>query len=275
MIRDTVKNAEPNKKSDIDRASILAISSTSVVGAFALDSAHPAPTLGASEFTQLERAVSAIEEAGECGFVFLDLQTGCGIAYQAQAHPYIASASKAPLAYYLLQRSQEQRSALAEWERSGIEAAIKHSDNSAFDSLSANHMNGEYAGWLNAYDAQYQPENGLYLFASARSMAAIWNDIYDYLQSGTEDARWFADCLANTNNSYIRDAVRETGARTWNKGGWIDSGNYSSTSDAGIIELEGRAYVMAIVTGQPDTAKARERVTALAHLLFAQREMLA
>ena len=112
------------------------------------------------------------------------------------------------------------------------------------------------------------------MHASARSLAAIWHDIHTYLQTGTETAQWFGERLANTNCSFIRDGVAETGAATWNKGGWIASG-LNSTTDAGIIELGGHVYLMAIATGQPDSGEARTRVANLARLLFDQRDRLA
>jgi hypothetical protein len=49
----------------------------------------------------------------------------------------------------------------------------------------------------------------------------------------------------------------------------------ASTSDAGVIECDGRAYLLAIVTGQPNSGEAQERVTQLARILFDARDTLA
>lgn len=259
----------------IESAAILSIPDGERVSALALNPSYSSPKLDTSILPKIEQAISEIEQNGECGFVFLNLQTGRGIAYRADARPYIASASKAPVVLYALQQAEAQQQEIPEWERQEMEAALKHSDNDAFDAFGFNYMNGEYASWLAAYDVDYNAEYGLYLYASARNMAAIWNDIDAYLQTNTENARWFADCLANTNRSFIRDGISETEAKTWNKGGWIASEGMSSTSDAGIIELDGSRYLMAIVTGQPNSVDAQERVATLARLLFAERNRLA
>ena len=274
-LKDTVRRAAPNTALHIDVAAILAIADASEVRTFSLETHNPAPTIDASAQQRISQSVQAIEQAGECGFVFLDLQTGTGIAYRADACPYIASASKAPLAFYVLRQNDVQELRLSEWELEEIAAAIEQSDNDAFDSFGFGHMGGAYAEWLKGYGVNYDAEYGLYLYASARSLAAIWNDAFWYLQSGTENARWLADRLANTNRSFIRNGVADTGARVWNKGGWIASDHMTSTSDAGIIEYDGRAYLMAIVTAQPSSSEAQERVARLARHLFETRGSLA
>jgi hypothetical protein len=209
-VKDTVRHATPNEALRIDAASILAIDDAREVRTFSLEARKSAPAIGTSAQQRTSQAVKAIEEANQCGFVFLDLQTGAGIAYRADACPYIASASKAPLAFYALQQNDAQEREISEWELEEIAAAIEQSDNDAFDSFGFGHMGGAYAEWLEGYGVNYDAEYGLYLCPSARSLAAIWNDIFWYLQGGTENARWFADRLANTNRSFIRDGVADS-----------------------------------------------------------------
>ena len=274
-LRDFVKRAVPNNTEPLKSADILAIPDTQEAQAFSLDAQRPTPELEASVLKQLDQTAAKIEESGDCGFVFLNLDSGRGFAYRAGVEPYLASASKAPLAYFVIQQKEKRGNEEPEWERQEIEAAIKESDNDAYDAFGFNYLNEEYADWLAGYDVELNAEYGLYLYASARSMAAIWNDIYQYLKTDTESARWFADCLANTNRSFIRDGVSDTGASTWNKGGWIGGGEINSTSDAGIIELDGSAYLMTIATGQPSSSESQKRVADLAHILFSQRAALA
>ncbi|MDO4532530.1 MAG: hypothetical protein Q4C36_02285 [Coriobacteriia bacterium] len=274
-LKDAVQQATPNEALRIDAAPILAIDDANEIRTFNITASKPMPMLSADAQQQIAQVVQAIEEDGESGFVFLDLQSGAGIAYQAGACPYIASASKAPLAFYVLQQNDAQGLELSKWELEELAAAIEQSDNDAFDSFGFGHMGGAYAEWLESYGVNYDAEYGLYLYASARSLAAIWNDAYWYLQSGTDNARWLADRFANTNRSFIRNGVADSGARVWNKGGWIASDDMASTTDAGIIECDGRAYLLAIVTGQPDSGEAQERVSRLARLLFAARDALA
>lgn len=274
-MKDAVQQATPNEALHIDTASILAIDDANEVRAFSLGMGKPAPMIGNEEQRQITQAAKVIEEAGKCGFVVLDLQTGAGIAYRAGACPYIASASKAPLAFYVLEQADARGQELSEWELEEIAAAIEQSDNDAFESFGFGHMGAAYAEWLENYGVNFEAEYGLYLYASARSLAAIWNDTYWYLQSGTGNARWLADRFANTNRSFIRNGLADKSARIWNKGGWIASDGMASTSDAGIIECDGRTYLLAIVTGQPNSVDAQERVSQLARLLFDTRDALA
>ena len=275
-LRDTVKNAANAPVLHLDTASILAIDTASEVRAFNIGTGSRVPSIDAEAQRQLEETLAEIEKAGECGFMFLDLQTGKGLCYRPDASPYVASASKAPLAFFVLQQDDAQGRETPEQELAEIAAAIKYSDNDAFDTFGFGHMSAEYADWLAGYGVDYTAEYGLYLNASARSMVAIYNDIYWYLGTDTKNARWLDDCLSNTTHSYIRDGVGDTQAVVRNKGGWIaEEGGVSSTTDAGIVECGGRVYLLAIVTGQPNSGVAQERVAHLVHLLFAQRDALA
>ena len=273
-MREFVKTATPNKVPHFGAADILAIADTAEVCALSVDTAIATPHIDDDALERLGQAVVDIERSDLCGFVFLCLQTSCGIAYRAGVSPYIASASKAPLAYYVLQRNEQAGHETSDYEREQIRAAIESSSNGDFESLDAAYTGADYIEWLASYGIDYDASLGAYLHASARSLAAIWHDIHAYLQAGTEAARWFGERLMNTNSSFIRDGVAETGAAIWNKGGWI-TGGLNSTTDAGIIELDGRVYLMAIATGQPDSGDARTRVADLARQLFAQRDLLA
>ena len=53
------------------------------------------------------------------------------------------------------------------------------------------------------------------------------------------------------------------GAVVQNKAGWI-SGEYNSTSDAGLVHLDGHVYAISIMTSAPDSASSRAAVTQLA-----------
>ena len=60
-----------------------------------------------------------------------------------------------------------------------------------------------------------------------------------------------------------------------NKAGWISEGGYYSTCDAGLIDIDGRTYVMSIMTSMPWSDRSSELVTAIAKALFDARAVLA
>lgn len=254
---------------------ILDIPDDSVADTFSLAGGRLAPSLGPLAREEIIETIEAIEQQGPCSVVFLDLQSGSGISHHAADEVYLASSSKAVLAYYALLKAEETGQEIPEYERTSIEASIRSSSNEAFEDYGTRYLGEEYRQWLAerevAYDsAQYGP----YLKTSARSLARVWGEMHAYLEGGSDQATWLAGLLGDTNISFIRNGVAETGATIRNKGGWIDSGDLDSTSDAGLIELGGRTYLMVILTGQPNSGAAQERVSHLAKLLFDQRDSL-
>ena len=224
-----------------------------------------------SELSSVRKAIAQVEEYGSCGFVFIDMNTGRGFAYNADAVTYIASAAKAPMAYYALLHG----AGADEFTRGNIEGAIVDSDNDAFEGFAYNYANEEYNAWLiehGVYHDDYYYD--LYPPMSARSLASFWAEILNYLQGDSDDAKWFAGLLASTTTSFIRDGVQDTGASVINKGGWIAEEGYASVSDAGIIELDGHVYIMAIVTGASDWGVTEANVTELASALFEARDIM-
>ncbi len=332
---------------------------------------HDEPRLKASHARSIKKAIRAIEKTGaDCGAVLIDLHSGCGIAYNAGKPVYSASAFKAPFVFYLLEDAGKR--GISEGDRASAESAIRHSSNDAYDSLTFPRMGKDYTEWLESYGIEYRADTPFYPYASAKSMARIWADIYQYLKSGTKDAKdaeggkdgevandakdandtkgakdsggnkgkedakggegaksvrgmkstndakdakeakdakgtkddkddkgskdvedskdakdvgdakgasnvnnaeWFSELLTETNRSYIRDGVAGKGVTVRNKAGWI-SGDYDASTDCAYIDVKGRPYLMAIMTSQPASQAAFDRVSDLARRLFAARSIL-
>ena len=257
---------------------------------------HDEPRLKASHARSIKKAIRAIEKTGaDCGAVLVDLHSGCGIAYNAGKPVYSASAFKAPFVFYLLEDAG--KGGISEGDRASAESAIRHSSNDAYDSLTFPRMGKDYTDWLEGYGIEYRADTPFYPYASAKSMARIWADIYQYLKSGTKDAKdaeggkdakdvgdakgasnvnnaeWFSELLTETNRSYIRDGVAGKGVTVRNKAGWI-SGDYDASTDCAYIDAKGRPYLMVIMTSQPASQAAFDRVSDLARRLFAARSIL-
>ena len=236
-----------------------------------LNNANAAEPVSSVDAASVREAIATIEEFGPCGFVFVDVSTGRGLAYNADDVMYRASAAKAPMAYYALVHG----AGADEYARESIEAAIVDSDNDAFEAFAYNYTNEEYNAWLiehGVYHEDYYYD--LYPPMSARSLASFWDEILRYIQDGSDDAKWLTGLFGSTTTSFIRDGLWGTGANVINKAGWIAEDEYASVSDAAIIEFEGHVYIMAIVTGERDWDATEANVTELASALFDARGLI-
>lgn len=256
---------------DIDASAMLAIPGSQAIEAITIDNGAVTTSACPFDTSSIKSAISTIEEQADCGFVFVDMTTGRGVAYNADEPIYIASAAKVVLTHFALQNG----AAGDEGERFNIEEAILYSDNDAYEGFGYNYSSDGYGEWLSSHDVWFDDYVfDLYPPMSARSLASFWVDILHYIGDGSEDAQWFAGLLSSTETSFIRDATSQTGAFVMNKGGWIAEEGYASVTDAGIIQLDGRTYLMVIVTGQFDEGITEENVTALASALFDSRDQL-
>lgn len=79
--------------------------------------------------------------------------------------------------------------------------------------------------------------------------------------TGATDAAGFAGAAGSIPEG--QSILEHYGAVVQNKAGWI-SGSYNSTSDAGLVHLDGHVYAISIMTSAPDSASSRAAVTQLA-----------
>lgn len=252
--------------------SLRKIPTSRKLSTFVAYGSHDVPKLKGAQKKGIGKAVRAIEETGaDCGAVFIDLRSGCGVAYNAGREIYTASAFKAPFVFYMLKRAGSK--GIGEGDRSSVESTILYSSNDAYDSVTFSRMGQDYIEWLAGYGIEYYADTPFYLFASTKSMVRIWADLYQYLKSGSKDARWFSKLLADTNRSFIRDGVAGKGVTVRNKAGWI-SDEYSATTDCAYIDVKGRPYLMAVMTSQPASQTSFDRVSTLARQLFVARSSL-
>lgn len=254
---------------DLDANDLLAVpGSTSVV---AFDLGDGSPSVSEDALQDIRDAINGIDYDCECGFVFVNLGTGHGIAYQADETMYIASAAKAPLIYYALTHGAGSD----EETRANIEDAIVYSDNDAYESFAYDYTDEEYAEWLAAHGVDHDSySEDLYPSMCARSLASFWAEITQYLQEGSSDALWFGSLLSRTETSFIRDALEGSGATILNKGGWNADEGFESVTDAAIIQTATDAYLMVVVSNQADGGDTETSVTTLAKALFAVRDAL-
>ena len=264
----------PAASFDLATANLSAIPRSEGFGGFSLAAGAEAPIPTPSARDAIGTAYADIEDAGDCGFVFMNLKTGRGLCYNSGTPIYSASAFKAPYVYYLLANA-EQGALLSDDDRANIEAALVNSDNDAYDALHYAHDTQDYYSWLASHGVTDDPYYGFYPNIDAATMAQLWCEVYQYLESGTDEAKWMKDLLAHTSVSFIRDGLADDDVTVWDKGGWISDEDGTAVNDAGVVEgADGSRYVMVVLTGQDNGGESQRRVGALAKALYDARGAL-
>jgi len=244
------------------------------------------------------------------GFVFVDLGTGSGFAYNADAEVYSASSIKAHLAVFACQDQVEGGRISLSSFKSNAENAVLWSDNDSYYRLRrASHgygANNAFDAWVAGLGLDPSVSDGSFPRYSARESAKLWMNAYLYFQSGDPELTgWLKDMFSNTNVSMIRDGVGGAAASpagelsfsgtllsapgwvetalldsvrpectVYNKAGWINGSSDNAVNDAGIIVAGDDAYLMSILTSAPDSAGNRQLVADLARSLWEARGAL-
>ena len=227
------------------------------------------PILSEDRVADLSAALSAFEDDGyDVGFILIDLARANGIAYNLDERIYGASSFKGPFCTYLCETRGDGKKGLSSSARSLIAATVTESDNDAFTSLRFSY-DGDLESWLAScgVDPSIARDTHFPRY-SARESALLWLHTYRYLQSGSDNAAWLEGLFSETNRSFIRDGLGK-GPHVLNKAGW-NAGNarFNGTCDTGIIEIDGKTYLMSIMTGAPCGSGAEENVAELAEALF-------
>lgn len=233
-----------------------------------------APTLSAQDELQLQEAISAITSQGyDCGVVAFNVNTGCGIAYNADTRIYGASSFKGPYAAFMCEAIGDAEG-LSSSTRSLIDDTVQYSDNDSFKTLRDTYDSHGFADWLESCGVNSDIMDDTHFPRySAREAALLWLHTYSYLQSDSEYVSYLAQLFQNTNTSFIRDgvdaAMADDAPVVMNKAGWNASdARFSGTCDAGIVEYLGQTYIMAIMTNAPDSDDSRTAVSNVAQVLF-------
>ena len=260
---------------------------------FSLSDAR-APELSNKNLSAIRTALESFDGAS-VGFGMYDVESGRGIGYNLDQEIYGASSFKAPYALYLCQKHVENGELTipglsdedsAEFFGAGgytkilIENAICNSDNDSFAMLRNMYDADGYNEWvdeLGIQDTAYTPDSW-FPWYSVRSSLKIWTEMYNYWQTGGDTAQWLSSLCGETTVSFLRDVVDPLGATVRNKAGWCSGSNYgydfNGVCDAGVIQLDGRTYVVSIMAGVPDCEENRELVENLIAAIFDARDAL-
>ncbi len=298
---------EPQAETTDFAASALlldAVSSSDAIQAFSLSDLS-APELDDASLSAIEAAVTAADAQGNVGFVFYDVDSGRGLALDADAEVYGASSFKALYSLYVCESLVEAGELSLDdycpvsyvldsgsyYGNSGdwsypvgelITAAIVDSDNNAFGFLRDSYDSLGFSDWalaLGADDAASTADGSWFPTYCARSSAALWTEMYTYLNAGSNTAAWLGNLLEQTETSFIRDSLSESDAQevtVMDKAGWYptDDPDYSSLCDAGIIQADGHTYILSVMTSMSDSESNRALFEDIVQALFAARGTL-
>ena len=236
--------------------------------------------------------VDQAQELGDVGVVFYDLSSGKGVTYNADVEVYGASSYKALYALYICESLVETGQVSLDdslgtyggynmgWQtvRDLIEAAVVYSDNDSFIALRAAFDRVGYEDWIVGlgidYDTALDPMSDFPTYCP-RTSARLWREMSEYLSMDTETSQWLSGLLTSTSRSFIRDGIADEQVLVRNKAGWISEDGYYSTCDAGLIDIDGRTYVMSVMTSMPWSDRSSEVTAAIAKALFDTRAALA
>lgn len=283
--------ASADLKTRLSKADFNDIPSGDTVQAFSLVD-NKTPTLEDESLALLQDALSRAQELGDVGVVFYDLSSGKGVTYNPDVEVYGASSYKALYALYICESLVETGQVSLDdslgnyggynmgWQtvRDLIEAAIVNSDNDSFIALRAAFDRVGYEDWIASlgidYDTALDPMSDFPTYCP-RTSAKLWCEMGEYLSRGSETSQWLSELLSSTSRSFIRDGIADDQALVRNKAGWISEDGCYSTCDAGLIDINGRTYVMSVMTSMPWSDRSSEVTAAIAKTLFDTRAALA
>lgn len=240
----------------------------------------------------LQNALDQAQELGDVGVVFYDLSSGKGVTYNADVEVYGASSYKALYALYICESLVETGQVSLDdflgtyggynmgWQtvRDLIENAVANSDNDSFIALRAAFDHDGYEDWIANLgvddETALNPMSDFPTYCP-RTSARLWREMSEYLSMDTETSQWLSGLLASTSRSFIRDGIADDQVLVRNKAGWISEDGYYSTCDAGLIDIDGRTYVMSVMTSMPSSDRSSEVTAAIAKALFDTRAALA
>lgn len=283
--------ASADLKTRLSKADFNDIPSGDTVQAFSLVD-NKTPTLEDESLALLQDALSRAQELGDVGVVFYDLSSGKGVTYNPDVEVYGASSYKALYALYICESLVETGQVSLDdslgtyggynmgWQtvRDLIDAAVVNSDNDSFIALRAAFDHDGYEDWIANLgvddETALNPMSDFPTYCPCTS-ARLWREMSEYLSMDTETSQWLSGLLASTSRSFIRDGIADDQVLVRNKAGWISEDGYYSTCDAGLIDIDGRTYVMSVMTSMPSSDRSSEVTAAIAKALFDTRAALA
>lgn len=142
------------------------------------------------------------------GFIFMDIETGRGFAYNIDDPIYGASSFKGPFcAYYASTYIDDGYVKLSD-VADNLFNTIVYSNNLSYWNIRKNVDDSNVASWLATLgvDTDVAYDTGFPTY-TVRDSAKLWLAVYDYLQGDTAAAKQLRKYFSNTETSFLRRAL--------------------------------------------------------------------
>ena len=210
----------------------------------------------------------------------MDLEESHGVASNLDAYVQGAQSIKALFATYFASQFLDTAKATPEQEGVQVALSLDDSQDALYEQLRAAYDEYGWDAWVGGVGARSCTTSaGYYPLISCRMEARAWLNVYRYLTGGTYGATWLGEQLESQSSSLTVHALSTTRTvqigedaleiapiaapmTVWSFGG---AANSPTRGDSCIVEnaiilVEGRSYLICVLTGLPDTATNRELV---------------
>lgn len=167
------------------------------------------PVLGDVSTTAINAAMRPFLDDGfDVAYVLMDIETGRGFARNVDEPIYGASSFKGPFCTFVAETYVDSGEVALSEIKDSLFNAIVYSDNGTYEAMRVRFSNDRLVQWLGdlgvgsrvAYDTDYPTY-------TARDLAKLWMETYDYLEGGTAAAEAMIGYFGTTKTSFMRNAM--------------------------------------------------------------------
>ncbi len=199
-----------------------------------------------SDRNALSNAIASVSPYS-CGFLMMDLNTGKGVAYNADTVYYSASSIKGPYITSLVANIP----GTLDYEAGHFAAVANWSSNDDYAYIRSKYGTGYMNQWNSSARVADFQWAGYYGFYSPWSLAKMWIKSDRFFHNGTTAGQRTGNLFTTPATSAIRETLGSK-YQTQSKAGWYPSdGIYTASADGGIVYASNGSYVVAVMSNVP------------------------
>lgn len=218
---------------------------------------------GSRQEANLQKIIdSLLQENYNISFILLEIDTGNVICLNPDSTYYSASTIKGPYVAALNKFSPEP---VSDSTKSLMKNTIMWSSNEDFETLhnlygnEALYKMTEYTDVSDSIIDEYN----WYPYLTPKELAKLWIGIYWYFFEDTnENSKWCQSLFTDSLESFINSALSHDGT-VYTKPGWYMDWEDIARNDAGILLIDGRAYILTIMSDAFDSYDELEELAAV------------
>lgn len=204
-------------------------------------------SLNSTSGKKLKKAVNSIRNSGySLGFVMMDLSTGTGVCSLPNRKYYVASSIKGP---YVAAANKYAPKKVTSYWKSVMKDTISWSSNSGYAACRGKFGSSVMSKYMSYADVSGNwPAAKSYTYMNTRSLSKLWVANYFYFYRDTNaNSKWCRSIFTDSWNSPIHDALY-TKYKVHSKPGWYPLSPYWVQNDGGIVMVDGKPYLIAIMS---------------------------